>query len=95
MKIFLLINDEKRRKAKLPHPEADHAVVEGACPKCKAETFGVQGSGRHASKDDRAWEAEGYCTACDQHAYAIRAEIGTLFAAREDEATPRYGCKIY
>ena len=55
----------------------------------------MQGSGKLREQGSRAWEAEGYCTACDQHVGVIRVETGTLFGVREDEAMSRYGCKIY
>lgn len=100
MKIFLLIPDEARRRARPPHPEADHAKVDGACPKCGTEDFRVAGSGRYPSKDDRAWEAEGYCLACKAYVGVIRAETNTLFGVREDQAVQRYtvisaGGKVY
>lgn len=94
-KIFLLRSGEQRRRCKMPHDGADHAVVEGACPKCGASPWGVVGSGRYPSKDDRAWEAEGYCTACREHVGIIRVETNTLFGVREDEAVLRGRCRVY
>ena len=95
MKIFVLIPNEPRRAAKLPHDEADHAVVDGACPKCKASPCGVAGSGKHPSADDRAYEAEGYCTSCKAHVGLIRAEMDTIFGVREDRAVLEGRCRVY
>lgn len=92
MKVFLLIPNEKKRKATAA---PDHAQVEGACPKCGVADFKVAGSGKYPSKDDLAWEAEGYCCACREHVGIIRVETNTLFGVREDEAVLRGRCRVY
>lgn len=94
MKIFLLLEDE-RRKAAPPFPEADHAKVKGSCPKCECTDFRVEGHGRRPSKDDRAWEADASCLACKAHVGTLRIETNTLFGVREDEAVLRGRCRVY
>lgn len=95
MKIWLIVSDGQRRTLHEPHEDADHAIADGACPKCDAVPCGVQGSGRRTSADDRAWEADGYCTACKQHVGIIRVEPNTLFGVREDEAVLMGRCRVY
>jgi hypothetical protein len=95
MKIFLLVRDGPKRAAKLPFPEADHAVVEGKCPACGCEDFKVAGTGRYPSKDDRAWESEGIALCCRVFVGTIRVETNTLFGVREDEAVLRGRCRVY
>lgn len=93
---MFLIFDGKRHPIKLPFPEADHAVMPGSpCPKCgDVNHFGIQGSGKHPSADDQAWEAEGYATCCKAHVGVIRVETGTLFGVREDRAVQER-CRVY
>ena len=94
MRMFLLA-DAGKRKMREPFPGADHAVVDGACPLCGDDPFKVGGSGRRPSKDDRAWESDGYCMACRGCVGVLRVEPNTLFGVREDEAVSRLGCRIY
>lgn len=94
MKIFLL-TASTRIPLHLPHEEADHAVAAGACPKCNASPWGVQGAGRRPSADDRAWEADGVTTCCKQFAGIIRVETNTLFGVREDELVLSGRCRVY
>lgn len=93
MKVFLLRDDE-RIPCKVPYKDADHAVAEGKCPHCGAETFKVQGTGKRPSQDDRAYEADARCAACDLYVGVLRAEVSTLFGVREDEAVMRR-CRVY
>lgn len=79
----------------LPHEEADHAVAVGACPKCNASPWGVQGTGRRPSTVDRAWEADGVPTCCQQFVGVIRWETDTLFGVREDELVLSGRCRVY
>ena len=95
MKIFLIVREGPRRKAQLPYPEADHAEVEGACPACGVVPLKVAGTGRRASKDDRAWEADGVALCCRVYVGTIRVETNTLFGVREDEAVLRGRCRVY
>jgi hypothetical protein len=98
-KIFLLRDGAAKLELKLPFPEADYANFKTpiACPACggPSEKLGVQGSGKHPSQDDRAYEAEGYATCCKAHLGTIRFETGTFFGVREDEAMARLGIRIY
>jgi len=94
MKVFLL-RDEKRIPCKVPFEGADHAVAEGACPHCGSETFKVQGTNMHPSQDDRAYEADAKCAACDLYVGTLRAEMNTLFGVREDRAVLNGRCRVY
>lgn len=94
MKMFLLIPGS-RTPLHLPHKEADHAIAAGACPKCNASPWGVQGTGRRPSVDGRAWEADGITTCCKQFAGIIRWETDTLFGVREDELVLSGRCRVY
>jgi hypothetical protein len=96
-KIYLFPKDENGRLCcARPAPDADHAVVVGACcPYCGVSPFKIAGSGRRPSKDDRAWEADAGCLACKAHVGTLRLEVNTLFGVREDEAVARLGIRIY
>ena len=95
MKIFLLVSTGPRRKCKLPHPEADHAIVEGKCPECGSENFGAQGKNMRPSEDDQAYEADGYSTCCKKSVGTIRTEMNTLFGVREDNAVLNSRFRVY
>jgi hypothetical protein len=95
MKIFLLMLDEPKRRAKPPFPEADHAVVEGSCPRCSATPFAVAGTGKRPSQDDRAWEADAVCLDCRASVGTLRVETNTLFGVREDQAVLQGRCRVY
>lgn len=95
MKMMLLV-DGKRLKIETPFDGADHAVVTGnVCPHCGIRPLKVAGGGRYPSKDDRAWEAEGFALCCRKHVGTIRVETDTLFGVREDAAVARMGARIY
>jgi len=96
MKHFL-IRDGKRHKLTLDFPEASFArVADEKCPHCGSEQFGVAGTGKRPSKDDRAWEADAVSTCCKKPVGTIRVETGTLFGVREDAEvlSGRYG-RVY
>ena len=100
MKIKLMMkHDNTVRVCKRPFPEADHAVATGACPYCGIEGqdggFKVAGKNMRPSADDRAYESDAGCLACKAHLGMLRAETGTLFGIREDEAIARLGIRIY
>lgn len=99
MKMFLIAAGSRmsttKQPLRLPHEAADHAICYAPCPKCSLQPFGVAGSGRRASADDRAWEADGYCTACKAHVGTIRVEPDTLFGVREDESVLHGRCRVY
>ena len=90
-----LVMEHSRRKMTTSYPEADHAVVEGRCPFCDTAPFKVQGGGRRASADDRAWEATGFCSACAKRVGTLRVEAGTLFGVTEDERVLRGMARVY
>lgn len=98
MKIYLtnIPTGDKRRRCMAPYEGADHAVVDGACPLCKAQPFKVQGTGARPSSDDRAREASAVAVCCGRAVGTIRAEADTLFGMREDQAVLEHGrCRIY
>lgn len=94
MQMFL-IRDGEKRKLTTPYPDADHAVVEGACPECKSTDFKIAGHGRRPSSDDRAWEADATALCCHKPVGLIRVEPDTLFGVREDEAVLQGRCRVY
>jgi hypothetical protein len=94
MKMYLL-TEGARFPLRLPHEAADHALCSGTCPKCGLTGFGVQGSGRRPSVDDRAWEADAYCATCKASVGTIRVEPNTLFGVCEDEAVLSGRCRVY
>jgi hypothetical protein len=93
MKIKMTMHDGSVRA--VTDVTATSALCEGACPHCIVEPFRVAGSGGHISADDRAYEADGGCIACGVAVGVLRAETGTLFGLREDEAIARLGIRIY
>lgn len=101
MKILLLTHDDSpNRSCKEPFPGAKYALAEGRCPKCDItglieKSFAVAGHGKRPSADDRAWEADASCLACNQHVGVLRIETNTLFGVREDERVSRLGIRIY
>jgi len=94
MHIWLIV-DGVRRKVSTPEAHADHAKVDGSCPRCGIEDFRVAGGNRRPSEDDRAWEADGVCLACGQNVGLIRADTDTLFGVREDEAVLNGRFRVY
>jgi hypothetical protein len=90
-----LIYEGKRIACKTPFVGADHAVVDGACPLCKATPFKIAGTGRRPSADDLAWEADAVACCCDQPVGIVRAEPNTLFGVREDARIAQMGVRIY
>ena len=94
-KISLAVADGDTRTVTTPFDGADHGVASGACPHCKATPFKVAGAGKRIAADDRAYEADGGCLACNRHVGLLRAEVNTLFGVREDEAVGRLGVRIY
>lgn len=96
MKTWLLMKwGGPKRKVCVPFDGADHAVADGACPCCGTEDFKVAGSGRRASADDRAWEADAGCLACKAHVGTLRVEPNTLFGVSEDERVLRGRVRVY
>lgn len=96
MKIVLKIPGEAQRKAAPPFEGADHALVDGACPKCGDKAFAVQGKNMHITPDDRAYEADAVCCACKVRVGTLRAEPSTIFGLHEDEAVLlRSRCRVY
>lgn len=105
-KLWLLVMEGPRRKARERAPNADHAVVSGPCPGCgeskpydcaagDLEGFRVQGTGRRIADDDRAYEADAVSVCCNRRVGVLRLETNTLFGVREDEAVSRLGVRIY
>ena len=95
MRIFLLIRDAPKRTAKPPHPEADHVIIDGACPLCGCKDFRTAGTGKRPSEDDRAWEADARALCCGKPVGVLRVETNTLFGVREDETVLRGRCRVY
>lgn len=93
MKIFLFLNGNRYHAAP-PYKDADHAVVETVCPHC-TKPLRVQGGGMRPSADDRAWEADARSVCCGKPVGVIRAETGTLFGVREDQAVLAGRCRVY
>lgn len=81
--------------ARLPFPDADHAVLASDCPECGAHEPQLQGTGRRIAPDDRAYEADAVALCCDRPVGVLRVEVDTLFGLREDEAVMRMGVRIY
>lgn len=61
------------------------ALVEGACPHCHSDELLIAGTGRRASRDGNAHEADGYALCCGSYVGTIRADVDTIFGVREDE----------
>ena len=94
MKIYLVHNG-KKLAAKLPYPDADHAILATDCPECGSHDCKLQGTGRRPSADDRAWEADAVALCCDRYVGTLRCEPSTLFGVREDERIATMGIRIY
>lgn len=95
LRVTLRLSDGSARKAAPPSPDASYAVVDGACPHCKATPFKIQGGGMRPSADDRAWEADGVAVCCSLPVGLIRAETNTIFGVREDQAVLAGRCRVY
>jgi hypothetical protein len=96
VKLFLLPKDGSTRvRMKLPAKDAPSVPMEVACPSCGANPYLIFGGNKHISKDDLAYESDGYCTSCQAYVGTIRLEVETLFGLREDEAVLKGRCRVY
>ncbi len=94
MKLFLLRDGAKRTRLVTPHDEAHATVPDEVCPRC-AQPLLVHGTGRRASEDDQAWEADAFAVCCGAPIGLLRLEMNTLFGVREDEAVLRGRARVY
>lgn len=85
MRIYLIC-DAGRIHVTPPTASQTYAEADCDCPECGAKPLRVSGTGRRISPDDRAYEADGYCSVCRAHVGTIRAEPPTLFGITEDES---------
>jgi hypothetical protein len=94
MKIRLHISDQPARACRTPFEDADHVLVEGACPECGAEPFKARGLGRRvAAHDTYAAHAVGLC--CRKPVGELRTTVSTLFGIDEDERVLNGPWRIY
>lgn len=76
------------------HPQADHVVVQAACPKCEDEPLRVRGEGNHIESHD-TYAARALCVACGTELGTIRARMSTIFGIEEDERVLNGRARVY
>jgi hypothetical protein len=90
-----LIGAGEPRGCQVPFEGCRHVVATGPCPECGVAPFRVRGTGIRPSADDRAWEADAHCLACQKMVGILRVEADTIFGVREDEAVLSGRCRVY
>lgn len=84
-----------RVSATLPHHDADHVTVPGACPNCGATPFAVAGvKGSMVTGHDTMISDAG-CTACKRVTGRLVVTVSTIFGIREDQAVLQGRCRVY
>lgn len=81
-------------RATLSHPQADHAVAPGECPRCHAAPYRVRGCGVREVTHD-TYVASAICVDCGEPAGVLRAQVATIFGIEEDEAVLFGRCRVY
>lgn len=95
MKIHFHPADGPRVEATLPHHDADHVIVPGACPACKASPFAVAGvAGSMVEGHDTMTSSAG-CTSCKAVLGQLVVTVATLFGIHEDRAVLQGRCRVY
>lgn len=95
MKIKFHPNDGPARKAKLPHADADHCVVDGACPHCGATPFKAAGAKGTMVKGHDTYTSDGGCVGCKVVTGKLVVTVNTLFGIEEDERVLLGRCRVY
>lgn len=72
---------------------ATHAVVEGACPHCKATPFRARGNGMQRGHD--TYTADATCVDCGKFVGRLVVTMNTLFGLDEDEAMLNGRPRVY
>jgi hypothetical protein len=94
-KIIFETRDGETRKGKLPHAEADHCVVEGACPHCGATPFKAAGVRGSMTKGHDRYTSDAGCVGCKVVTGKLVVVVNTIFGIEEDERVLRGRCRVY
>jgi hypothetical protein len=95
VKIHFHPADGAKRKASLPFPEADHAVVEGECPHCHATPFKAAGVRGSMVKTFDTYVSDAGCVGCKAVTGKLVVTVNTLFGIEEDERVRQGRCRVY
>jgi hypothetical protein len=97
MKLHVEI-DGTRRDARLPHEQADHVRVEGACPSCKTcndDTFRCIGKASAQRVDHDTITAPALALCCGAEVGKLVVTMNTLFGIEEDRAVLNGRPRVY
>lgn len=84
----------KALAAKRPHENADHVIVDGACPACKVTPFKVAGFAGTMVTGHDTYTAPAACVACRGARGTLVAKVNTLFGIEED-INVMARCRVY
>lgn len=91
MKTTLTVQHDDVRKVQ---PIDEHAIAEGACPKCKHDPFLVAGTGQSVESHD-TYRADAVCLSCKERVGVLRVQVETIFGVEEDERVQGGPWKVY
>lgn len=96
MKItFYPDEDAPARAARCPYFNADHVIVEGACPVCKATPFSAGGVKGTMARGHDTFEARAGCLVCGVVSGKLVVKVDTIFGIEEDERVLHGRARVY
>ena len=95
MEMSAFVGGERREITTLPTKDSKLTVLEGACPKCKADPFEVvrAGSVGRAGHDVQACDIA--CRGCRATVGEMRERVSTIFGLEEDFAVLHGRPRVY
>lgn len=94
MRIYYKPESGPRREVRQPPPGSETVDVGGECPAC-GKPHVVAGRDMR-TVNDRVYESDAYCAACDAHTGTLIADPETFFGISEDRAMLEFGrARVY
>jgi hypothetical protein len=93
MKIHVTVN-EQRLAARHPYADADHVLVDVACPSC-AYAAPLKVRGASSTHDHDTHRASAIALCCDATIGTMEVKVDTLFGIEEDRAVLNGRCRVY
>ncbi len=83
------------REAKPPYHNADHLIVDGACPLCGADPFPVIGKIDEQTHTHDTTTAPALSRCCGQRVGKMVVKFSTIFGIEEDNVVLNGRCRVY